>query len=84
AGEESYQSVHSTETDSDPSLATIHEGLTPYHARQIDDFIDAVAHHRAPLVTAREARKALATVLAIYESSRTRLPVDLGATPVHA
>ncbi|MFI8790845.1 Gfo/Idh/MocA family protein [Streptomyces sp. NPDC055105] len=84
AGEESYRSVHSTETDSDPSLATIHEGLTPYHAQQIDDFIDAVAHHRAPLVTAREARKALATVLAIYESSRTRLPVDLGATPVHA
>ncbi|WP_421106625.1 Gfo/Idh/MocA family protein [Streptomyces sp. NEAU-S77] len=79
AGEESYRPVHSTEIDSDPSLATIHEGLTPYHALQIDDFIDAVAHHREPLVTGREARKALEIVLAIYESARTGGPVDLGA-----
>ncbi|MFE1932062.1 Gfo/Idh/MocA family protein [Streptomyces sp. NPDC059474] len=79
AGEESYRSVHSTEIDSDPPLATIHEGLTPYHARQIDDFIDAVVHGREPLVTGREARKALEIVLAIYESARTGRPVPLAA-----
>ncbi|MBL1112978.1 Gfo/Idh/MocA family oxidoreductase [Streptomyces sp. 110] len=78
AGEESYRTVHSTEIDSDPPLATIHEGLTPYHARQIDDFVDAVVHGREPLVTGREARKALEIVLAVYESARTGRPVHLG------
>lgn len=76
-GEEAYRQVHSTSTESDPPLSRIHEGLTPYHALQIDDFVAAVREDRDPLVTGREARKALAVVLAVYESSRTGRAVDL-------
>jgi len=78
-GAESYQQVHSTDIESDPPMELIHEGLTPYHARQIDDFIAAILEDRDPAVTGREARKALEIVLAIYESARTGRPVTLDA-----
>ena len=78
-GAEAYQQVHSTDVESDPPMAEIHEGLTPYHALQIDDFIAAVVEGREPAVTGREARKALEIVLAVYESARTGRPVALDA-----
>jgi predicted dehydrogenase len=80
AGAEAYQQVHSPDIESDPPMTEIHAGLTPYHALQIDDFIAAIVEDREPVVTGREARKALEIVLAIYESARTGGPVTLGAS----
>lgn len=44
------------------------------HARIMADFVDAIREDRAPLVTGEEGRRALALVLAIYESARTGRP----------
>ncbi len=44
--------------------------VTPF-VRQFEDFIAAVHENRSPRVSGREARRALALILAIYESSRT-------------
>ena len=41
------------------------------HARQLADFADAIRTGRAPSVDGREGRKAVAVILAIYESQRT-------------
>jgi predicted dehydrogenase len=56
------------------------------HALQIADFVHAVVEDREPLVTGAEASKALAVVLAIYESSRTgrRVKLTAGTAPVPA
>ncbi|MGW6358120.1 Gfo/Idh/MocA family protein [Streptomyces sp. NPDC055092] len=78
-GEESYERVWDPAANSDPPLAAIHEGLMPYHAEQIDDFLRAVAEDRDPLVTGAEARKALEVVQAIYTSSRTGETVTLSS-----
>ncbi len=51
--------------------------VTPF-VRQFRDFIAAVREKRRPLVSGEEARRALALVLAIYESSRTGQSVELG------
>ncbi|MDI2099005.1 Gfo/Idh/MocA family protein [Ruicaihuangia caeni] len=64
----------------DIPIAEIHGGLVPYHALQIAEFIDAVRNGREPVVTGREARKSLAVIAAIYESSKTGMPIDLAAT----
>lgn len=45
------------------------------HARQIRDFVSAVVEGREPAVTGREARNAVAAVIAMYESDRTGRPV---------
>ncbi|WP_028658707.1 Gfo/Idh/MocA family protein [Nocardioides insulae] len=76
-GQTTYRLPYGTDVESDPPLSKVHEGLMPYHAQQIDDFIAAVLEGRDPLVTGREARNALAVVLAIYESSRTGMPIEL-------
>lgn len=47
------------------------------HAALFADVADAIATHRAPYVDARAGRAALETVLAVYESQRTGLPVKL-------
>lgn len=77
-GEEAYQQVHSTEIESDPPLAQIHEGLVPFHQMQIEDFVHAVLDGCPPVVTGVEARRSLEIILAIYESSRTGSPVAVG------
>ncbi len=41
------------------------------HLRQFEDFIEAVQQNRPPFVDGREARKSVAIIQAIYESSRT-------------
>jgi UDP-N-acetyl-2-amino-2-deoxyglucuronate dehydrogenase len=51
------------------------------HRDQYLDFIAAVRDGRPPLVGTREGRRALHTVLAIYESARTRKPVTLNGAP---
>lgn len=52
-------------------------GFPGFHALQIQEFLQAVAAGRDPAVTGEEARKSLAMILAIYESSRTSQPVRL-------
>jgi predicted dehydrogenase len=64
----------------DIPLADIHRHLVPYHAMQIEDFIEAVRDSRDPVVTGREAVKSLEIVQAIYQSSRTGASVRLTRT----
>ena len=53
------------------------QGFPDYHILQIAEFLSAVREDREPAVTGVEARKSLEIILAIYESSRTGLPVSL-------
>jgi UDP-N-acetyl-2-amino-2-deoxyglucuronate dehydrogenase len=48
------------------------------HVEQIGDFLRAIEEDREPLVSGWEARKAVALVLAIYESARTGRPAKPG------
>ena len=63
----------------DLSLGEIHDRLVPYHAMLIRDFVDAVRGDREPAVTGRDAVRSLEIIQAIYTSSRTGLPVEIGA-----
>lgn len=47
------------------------------HALQIADLIAAVREDREPMVSGTEARNAVELILAIYQSSRTGMPVKL-------
>jgi predicted dehydrogenase len=76
-GEESFAEVYGVGKTFDLSLAEIHEHLVPYHAMQIQDFIEAIRDDREPAVTGREAVKSLEIIQAIYESSRTGETVEL-------
>jgi len=51
--------------------------LDDAHIAQYADFLDAVRDSRPPLVGTADARRALAVVLAVYESARTGKPVEL-------
>jgi predicted dehydrogenase len=57
---------------SDPSSIS-HHG----HARQLGDFVDAIAHNRSPLVDGREGRRAVELICAIYRSKREGKVVPL-------
>jgi predicted dehydrogenase len=48
------------------------------HTRIMGDFVAAIRERRQPLVPGSEARRALAVVLAIYESARKGRPVRPG------
>ncbi|MFD4672521.1 Gfo/Idh/MocA family protein [Lentzea sp. NPDC058450] len=63
----------------DRSSVVIGEGdsLDVAHLAQYTDFLEAVQDGRPPLVTTADARRALAVVLAVYESARTGTPVAL-------
>ncbi len=52
-------------------------GFPEFHVLQIQDFLHAVIDDRPPAVTGADARRSLEIILAIYESSRTGLPVPL-------
>ncbi|MDW8234130.1 MAG: Gfo/Idh/MocA family oxidoreductase [Roseiflexaceae bacterium] len=45
------------------------------HTRVMHDFVAAIRDRRAPLITGEDARRALAVVLAVYESARSRRSV---------
>jgi UDP-N-acetyl-2-amino-2-deoxyglucuronate dehydrogenase len=47
------------------------------HRQQIEDFVDAVRSGRAPMVDGVEGLRALAVVLAVYQSSREGRPVPV-------
>lgn len=49
------------------------------HRRQFADFIEALRRDRAPLISAEEARKAVAIILAIYKSAETGRRVKLSS-----
>ena len=71
-GEEEFAAVYRAGGPFDLPLARIHEHLVPYHAMQIEDFIDAVRDDREPAVTGREAIGSLEIVQGIYESGPHR------------
>lgn len=50
------------------------------HQRQIQDFVDAIAEDREPLVNGPEGRRSLAVVRAIYESAESGREVTLAAS----
>ena len=52
-------------------------GFPGFHLLQIDDFLQSIIDDRPPAVTGRDARNSLEIILAIYESSRTGLPIKL-------
>ena len=60
-------------------LAEIHDHLAPYHAMQIEDFVDAVRDDREPAVTGRDAVRSLEIIQAIYDSSRPGAAVAIVA-----
>jgi UDP-N-acetyl-2-amino-2-deoxyglucuronate dehydrogenase len=47
------------------------------HQRVLEDLLEAIATGRRPRCDAREGRRSVAVVEAIYESSRTGRPVDV-------
>ena len=80
-GEEEFASAYHSSLTFDPPLADVHRQLMPYHALQIEDFVDAIRSGQDPAVTGVEAAKSLAIVRAVYASSRTGQPVDLDLGP---
>ena len=56
-------------------LATINGQLIPHHTTQVRDFVRALRDGTDPAITGQDATKALRILLAVYESSRTGLPV---------
>lgn len=56
-------------------------GFPEYHRLQIQEFLQAISAGREPAVTGVDARNSLEIILAIYESSRTGLPVALPMQP---
>lgn len=67
-----------------PDVPVPPEGWTEVdlaHADQYRDVLGAITDRRPPAVTTADGRRALAVVLAVYESARTGRPVPLGASP---
>jgi UDP-N-acetyl-2-amino-2-deoxyglucuronate dehydrogenase len=58
-------------------LSTINGQLIPHHTTQVRDFVGALQDGTQPAITGEDATKALRILLAVYESSRTGLPVKL-------
>ncbi|MDB5529457.1 MAG: hypothetical protein JWR51_2560 [Devosia sp.] len=75
----------SSTTATAPEAATLTERDVPEgwsevdmaHQRQYRDVLEAITQGRRPGVTTAEGRRALQTVLAVYESARTGQPVAL-------
>jgi len=49
--------------------------MTHYHKLQIEDFLEAIAQNREPLVTGKEGRKVVEIFTAVYRSQRDGRPV---------
>ncbi len=70
--EETKQAEDSPENTSSPVVSD-----ASGHRRIMEDFLDAIENDRAPLCDGSDARRSVRLVEAIYESSRTGLPVDV-------
>ncbi|MCS7477707.1 Gfo/Idh/MocA family protein [Umezawaea endophytica] len=66
---------HTADGDEAPDLCG--SSVEDAHRAQYADFLDAVRDGRPPLVGTADGRRALAVVLAAYESARTGAPVAL-------
>lgn len=75
AGTISSEPVFPSGVDPNVSLATINGQLIPHHTTQVRDFVRALRNGDDPAITGRDATKALRILLAVYESSRTGVPV---------
>jgi predicted dehydrogenase len=62
------------------ALTAINRQLSPHHTTQVRDFVQSLRDGTDPAVTGHDATKALRILLAVYESSRTGLPVRFDAT----
>src|SRR5262249_52981638 len=69
-----HQKVGASGGSSDPA-AISHVG----HARQLADFVRAIASGGAPLVDGREGRRAVEVIQAVYRSAETGRPIELSA-----
>lgn len=78
-GEEKAESPYGESLVPDLALTDINAALRPFHALQIEDFVEAVRTGRSPAVTGRDATHALAVVTAIYRSAASGIPVPVGA-----
>lgn len=67
-----YAPVVSMSTASDPAQVDC-----TWHRMQIEDFVRSVLHGTEPSVPGAEGRKSVEIINAIYESSRTKMPIKL-------
>ncbi|WP_275775477.1 Gfo/Idh/MocA family oxidoreductase [Paenarthrobacter sp. Y-19] len=81
AGTISSEPVFPSGVDPNVSLATINGQLIPHHTTQVRDFVRALRNGDDPAITGRDATKALRILLAVYESSRTGVPVRFDHAP---
>ena len=81
AGTISSEPVFPSGVDPNVSLATINGQLIPHHTAQVRDFVRALRNGYDPAITGRDATKALRILLAVYESSRTGVPVRFDHAP---
>jgi predicted dehydrogenase len=81
AGSISTEPAHPGGVDPNVSLATINGQLIPHHTSQVRDFVRSLRDGTEPAVTGKDATKALRILLAVYESSRTGLPVRFDRLP---
>jgi predicted dehydrogenase len=73
-GAESVRSPFGAGLTADLPLSAINRSLTPFHALQIAEFVEAVRAGREPAVTGREAMKSLAILTALYASAKSGRP----------
>lgn len=76
--------VHPEGVDGNIDLSTINGQLIPHHTSQVRDFVQALESGTEPAITGKDALKSLRILLAVYESSRTGLPVRFSETKVTA
>ncbi|KQR06382.1 oxidoreductase [Arthrobacter sp. Leaf145] len=81
AGTISSEPVFPSGVDPNVSLATINGQLIPHHTAQVRDFVRALRNGYDPAISGRDATKALRILLAVYESSRTGVPVRFDHEP---
>jgi predicted dehydrogenase len=71
-GEEGLLAMHQAQ---DRARFATRDATIHYHRLQIQDFLQAVADHRAPAVTGEDGRTVVALFTAIYRSQQTGLPI---------
>jgi len=71
------QSVSNTNASASSPIVSDVSG----HRRLIEDFIEAIETNGRPICDGREGRRSVQLVEAIYESSRTSLPVRIESVP---
>ena len=71
----STEPAHPEGSHPNVDLASINGQLIPHHTTQVRDFVQALRDGTDPAITGQDATKALRILLAVYESSRSGLPV---------